>query len=196
MPGPAKQFDPEAALAAAMEVFRARGYEAAGLNELLAAMGIGRKSLYDTFGNKRGLFLRAIDAYALGQRRALREVLGREGSPLGNITAALEAFAREHGRPGGLGCGIGNNIADFADDDAEVAAVLRGHLAGNEREWARAVRAAQAAGEVDPASSATDLARLLLLTAQGSALTARVAERPTVELAAARSLVSLLAAKP
>lgn len=56
--GPDKQFDPEVALTKAMEVFWARGYEAASLSELLKNMGIGKKSLYDTFGNKRSLSLR------------------------------------------------------------------------------------------------------------------------------------------
>ena len=51
--GPDKQFDPEIALDKAMQLFWAKGYAATGLNELLATMEIGRKSLYDTFGNKR-----------------------------------------------------------------------------------------------------------------------------------------------
>lgn len=56
--GPDKQFDCEVALSKAMDVFWARGFEAASLSELLEQMGIGRKSLYDTFGNKRSLWER------------------------------------------------------------------------------------------------------------------------------------------
>jgi TetR/AcrR family transcriptional repressor of nem operon len=63
--GSEKQFDPDIALAKAMEVFWARGYEAASLSKLLELMGIGKKSLYDTFGNKRSLFLKALDHYTL-----------------------------------------------------------------------------------------------------------------------------------
>ena len=51
--GPQKQFDTEVALTKAMEVFWAQGYEAASLSELMKNMGIGKKSLYDTFGNKK-----------------------------------------------------------------------------------------------------------------------------------------------
>ncbi len=51
--GPAKQFDPHEALGKAMQLFWAKGYAATGLAELQEQMGIGRKSLYDTFGNKR-----------------------------------------------------------------------------------------------------------------------------------------------
>ncbi|MEB3282347.1 MAG: TetR/AcrR family transcriptional regulator [Lyngbya sp.] len=44
--GPQKQFDTEAALTKAMEVFWTHGYEAASMTELLKNMGIGKKSLY------------------------------------------------------------------------------------------------------------------------------------------------------
>ena len=56
--GPDKQFDPEIALDKAMQLFWAKGYAATGLSELLETMGIGRKSLYDTFGNKRALYIK------------------------------------------------------------------------------------------------------------------------------------------
>ena len=58
--GPDKQFDPDEALEKAMQLFRANGYAATGMAELQTQMGIGRKSLYDTFGNKRQLFIRFI----------------------------------------------------------------------------------------------------------------------------------------
>ncbi|HKJ23740.1 MAG TPA: helix-turn-helix domain-containing protein, partial [Myxococcota bacterium] len=41
-----------------MELFWLRGYDGAGISELLGAMGISRQSLYDTFGSKRELFIR------------------------------------------------------------------------------------------------------------------------------------------
>ena len=62
--GPDKQFDPEIALDKAMQLFWAKGYSATGLTELLETMEIGRKSLYDTFGNKRALYIKALDRYS------------------------------------------------------------------------------------------------------------------------------------
>lgn len=57
--GPQKHFDIDTALEKAIGVFARRGYEAATMSELLAEMGIGKKSLYDTFGNKEALFFKA-----------------------------------------------------------------------------------------------------------------------------------------
>jgi TetR/AcrR family transcriptional repressor of nem operon len=63
MPRP-KAFQPDAALDRAMDLFWRKGFEGASLAEILKAMGIGRQSLYNSFGNKRSLFLKVLDRYA------------------------------------------------------------------------------------------------------------------------------------
>lgn len=62
MPRP-KSFDPDTVLAKAMGVFWEKGYDAASISDLTAAMGINRFSLYDTFGDKHQLYLKSLDAY-------------------------------------------------------------------------------------------------------------------------------------
>lgn len=62
MPRP-KSFDPDTVLAHAMGVFWEKGYDAASISDLTAAMGINRFSLYDTFGDKHELYLKALDSY-------------------------------------------------------------------------------------------------------------------------------------
>jgi AcrR family transcriptional regulator len=58
-----KQFDPNEALDRAMTAFWSRGYEATSIDDLVEATGIGRGSLYGTFGDKRQLFITALDHY-------------------------------------------------------------------------------------------------------------------------------------
>ena len=65
MPRP-KEFNPDDALEKAMQVFWHKGYEATSMEDLLTAMDLNRGSLYDTFGDKRQLFLKAIDRYCHG----------------------------------------------------------------------------------------------------------------------------------
>lgn len=62
MPRP-KSFDPDTVLNQAMAVFWEKGYDAASISDLTAAMGINRFSLYDTFTDKHTLYLRALESY-------------------------------------------------------------------------------------------------------------------------------------
>lgn len=177
--GPDKQFDTEVALEHAMKVFWAYGYEAASLSELLKNMGIGKKSLYDTFGNKQSLFLKALEHYAHTTIRDMRDRLTAEGSPLGNLTRLLRDWQTVHSRPGSYGCMLGTNIADFNTDDAAIAQLLRTYLQQLEDAFAVALTRAQTAGEISPEAKPRDLARLLLCTTQGVALLGRVMDNST-----------------
>lgn len=80
--GRPREFCPEKALGAALQVFWKNGYEGASLVELTEAMGITKPSLYACFGNKEALFKKALDLY--------------ERDKLAYVSSALEApTARE-----------------------------------------------------------------------------------------------------
>lgn len=176
--GPDKQFDPQAALQQAMEVFWARGYEAASLSELMAAMGIGKKSLYDTFGNKRALFLKCLEHYADSSLRCLEDRLANVAPDkvAPEIRRILEEWRKMHGCANSKGCMLGTNMADFDCSDAEVAGILRGHLATMENAFAKALKKAQSKGGVKLPDTPRRLARTLVCLSQGVALVGRVME--------------------
>ncbi len=81
-------------LSKAMEVFWRRGYEAASLAELLQNMGISRKSMYDTFGNKQALFLKALEHYAQTNLREIKEQLLASGFTVEEYRAAFIKYAK------------------------------------------------------------------------------------------------------
>ena len=70
-----KEFDEERALAAAMNAFWRQGYENTSLEDLIREMGIARQSLYDTFGDKRALYLKAMAFYRERTNLSLRQSL-------------------------------------------------------------------------------------------------------------------------
>ncbi len=174
--GPQKQFDKEIALTKAMEVFWAHGYEAASLSELLKNMGIGKKSLYDTFGNKQSLFLKALEHYAQTMIKEMSDRLLSKGSPLKNLKQLLLEWQELHSQPGSCGCMLGTNIADFTTDDAEIAKLLRSYLQQVEDLFCIALTKAKLEGEIASRVEPRNLARLLLCTTQGIALVGRVME--------------------
>ncbi|MEM6404518.1 MAG: TetR/AcrR family transcriptional regulator [Cyanobacteria bacterium P01_D01_bin.116] len=178
--GPNKTFDPETVLQKAMEVFWARGYEAASLSELLQNMGISRKSMYDTFGNKQALFLKALEHYAQTNLRSIKEQLSVSGSPLRNIEQLLQDMQKTHGKSGSKGCLLGTCTADFDTSDVEIAPVLRSYFHRLENIYCEAFSQAQATGELSKEAEPRDLARMMLCTTQGMALVSRVLDSETI----------------
>jgi TetR/AcrR family transcriptional repressor of nem operon len=185
--GPSKKFEPEVALEKAMQVFWTRGYEAASLAELLDNMGISRKSMYDTFGNKQSLFLKALEHYAQTRLRKFREQLSLPGSSLNNIELLLQDMQSMHGTSGSKGCLLGTCAADFNTDDVEIAPILRSYFNRLENIYYEAISQAQAAGELNTKVDPHDMARMLLCTTQGMALLGRVLDSETIP----RSVVSV-----
>ncbi len=179
--GPDKQFDPEIALDKAMQLFWARGYAATGLNELLETMEIGRKSLYDTFGNKRALFIKALDRYS---ETIVSEIYRRLNDPdrpaLENVRAVMRDIAAKNSKPMSPGCLLGVSMAQFRTDDAEMAGVLRKHMQRVENAYHKALARAQAEGDLKPTTNVRNLARLFMSAHQGMVLIGRVTETQEV----------------
>ena len=179
--GPDKQFDPEVALDRAMQLFWAKGYAATGLNELLETMGIGRKSLYDTFGSKRALYIAALNRYS---ETVVGEIDRRLNDPvrpaMANVRAVLRNFATVNAKPMSQGCLLGVSMAQFRTDDAEMADVLRRHMERVERVYRKAFTRAQEEGDIKPTTNVRNLARLFMSAHQGLTLIGRVTETPGV----------------
>ncbi len=157
-----------------MQVFWARGFEGATLTELTSAMGIGKKSLYDTFGNKRSLFLQSLELYSEIYTAQLRARLLDGGSPLANLEKVLIDWKNMHSCPGSKGCLLGTNIADFDTADEEVSGILRGKLEEMEEVFFETLKSAQTKGEISESLDPRNTARMLICLTQGFALVGRV----------------------
>lgn len=120
-----REFDTERALDRAMNVFWAKGYEGASLNDLLTEMRIARGSLYKAFKDKRGVYLAALDRY---NRTVVESAVGMLADrSLGGgfkrvgllLKAASEAVAKHKDRRGCLLC---NAAVDQSPADPVVRA--------------------------------------------------------------------------
>jgi TetR/AcrR family transcriptional repressor of nem operon len=194
-PGPAKQFDPDTALERARDLFWARGYDGTGMTELEAALGIGRKSLYDTFGNKRALYLAALEQYSTSVIEAICSGLQREDTPaFDNLERVLTKLARHHGSGASLGCLLGVALGQIERGDDELAALLRGWLARLEQAFEVTLERAALDGALRDSVRPRDAARQLVALVQGLALLGRVAETPTHLMGAVRAALAGLRA--
>ncbi len=161
-------FSPEQAASAAMRVFWQHGFEAASTRDLLEAMAISRSSLYQAFGNKEQLFLESLRRY----REALLARLERRLEVAPSAMAFLEAlFGDTAGEAGSeratLGCLIFNSATELGQRGDLPAEQARQSLAAITAFFLRAVRQAQAEGDIAPERDAEALAGYLTMGMAG-----------------------------
>ncbi|MFE0180742.1 TetR/AcrR family transcriptional regulator [Streptomyces olivaceus] len=172
-----KEFDPEIAVDQAMEVFWRKGYAATTPQDLVDALSIGKGSLYNAFGSKRELFLRALRRYRDTQTAALVETLDRPGPVKERVRAALTAIAEmDLADPDHRGCLAMNSTAELARTDKEVADLSRRMLDITEDAFHSLIAEGQRTGEIAPARDPAALAALLANTVAGMRIVGRVPE--------------------
>ena len=116
-----RSFDPDDVLEVAREVFLRKGYQAASLDEITAASGIAKPSLYAAFGDKSALFLRVLDRYHDGILGWAERVLAQPGPARDAIRQWLTGFVPYcSGAKGARGCLSINSATDGSLDQAEV----------------------------------------------------------------------------
>lgn len=167
-PGRPREFELEEAVRKAKEVFWDRGYHDASLPDLLDGMGLSRGSFYKAFGDKKGIFLRALDAYIEDALREVAQDLSAEGSAL---SAIRDAFLRNADQSSGVeglrGCFVVLTATEMLPGDQEVSGRVARLFQRLQDLYAKAIIRAQSVGEVDPGRDARTLARFLVCQIQG-----------------------------
>ncbi|RKH59917.1 TetR/AcrR family transcriptional regulator [Corallococcus aberystwythensis] len=173
-----KEFDRDEAVRRAMQVFWEQGYEATSTDDLLRAMGIGRQSMYDTFGDKHGLYLEALRAYQAEYSANLVECLRSHPSPLGAIREFLLSIPNGTQKARARGCLSVNATAELASTDPDVDTLLKSGGALGQAALERVVKEAQRKGELSPKLDARVAASFLLATIGGLRLSAKAGTPP------------------
>jgi TetR/AcrR family transcriptional repressor of nem operon len=117
-----RAFDPDTVLDKALELFWLRGYEATSLDDLTEVMGLGRGSLYNEFGDKHSLFLRALDRYGALRLSEMERALESASSVRAGIAGLLrDTVVGLWSDPRRRGCLLVNSTTELAASDPAVA---------------------------------------------------------------------------
>ena len=138
--GRPREFDPDEALAAIMEVFWTKGFEGASMRDLVARTVLKKGSLYAAFGDKRAMYHKALALYdSLWIDRAVCDLTGDD-----TALARIDAFLRSAvgGKPGeadNRGCFICNASVDQAPVDPDAARTVQASFGRMETALAEAI---------------------------------------------------------
>ncbi|MFD9542533.1 TetR/AcrR family transcriptional regulator [Streptomyces sp. NPDC060022] len=189
-----KEFDPDAALQSALELFWRRGYEATSIADLVEHLGIGRASIYATFGNKHELYLKAMDRYSEGRDPLLLTELSQPGPALPAVRATVRRFTSEAASPEDRlnGCLITNTAAELAPHDPAAARRVEVSWEHFETLLQSALVRARAQGELPEDRDPRALARMLLVLLQGIRIVGKASSDPARVRDAAEQALTLL----
>lgn len=168
-----REFDRDAALDKALRVFWAKGFAATSTDDLREAMGIGRQSLYGAFGDKRSLYLEALDTY---QHRTNLGHIGRligPDSPIEGIENLIVGLIPDDDCDRALGCmGVGS-VAEFGATDEELNSRRSKAASALNRRLTERIVQGQRDGEIDQDLDAAETASFIQMTMTGIQVAAR-----------------------
>jgi TetR/AcrR family transcriptional repressor of nem operon len=191
--GRQKQFDPDLAVASAMDLFWQRGYGATTPADLVAALGIGKGSLYHAFDSKHALFERALRRYGDRRVAGLLEALHRPGSVRARLQAALDRLAApEHAHLRQRGCLAVNTAAELGEGDAAAIEIVRDVFTRLEAALRATIEEGQRTGEIEPDRDSQGLASLMLTTLLGMTVVGKTADEPERLQRVVRTLMALI----
>ena len=176
-----KEFDRERALHRAISAFSQKGFAATSTDDLMRAMEVGRQSMYDTFGDKRALFLKALEVYVRENTRAISVELQAPGSPLAAIRSALVHFSERKDLSSTDGCMGINAICEFGMRDEDVTQITRRAANAQRHALMDTLRRAQMEGELDARTNIESLADFFEATLAGIRIAAKAGKtRPAL----------------
>ena len=155
-----KEFNEEEALDKAMEVFWKQGFEKTSIQDLVDQMGIHRRSLYDTFGDKHSLFVQTLERYESLIAAQIRKQITEEMTTVESIRKIFElAVYSDNTYP--KGCLMVNTAVELSLLDNEVSQRIQSAFKQTENLIADLLSKGQARGEVASSFDINELARYI-----------------------------------
>lgn len=169
-----REFDPEEALAKAMQVFWRSGYTDTSMEDIVSETGVSRYGLYGTFGGKMDLLLAAMRHYKEMMNDLVWADMMKPDAGLAEIVGLwqkLDSLSEVLGT--GDGCLIVTLAAEVAPHEPKVAAEIKRIDKEHSDLFARAIRNGQKSGDIPSDLDAGGAARMMMTLIYGGALMLR-----------------------
>lgn len=183
--GRPRAYEPEVALGKALELFRRDGFAATSLDDLSAATGMNRPSLYGAFGDKRELYIKTFRRYRDDARAAMGGIF-RQDMPLRRRLERIYGSALDiylSGESGPRGCFTVMTAGSEAVADPEIRAMVQEAISELDKAFVVCFSRAKERGELPDSADPAVLAQLASATIHTLAIRSR-ARVPRKELEA------------
>lgn len=158
-----KEFDEDQVLDKAVDLFWYKGYNGISAQEIVDGLGLSRSSLYDTYGDKRTLFIRALKRYRVRETGRMITLLDEAADVKKVIRNIFQASVRDClGAKLGMGCFIVNSGIELAPHDDEIADIIKEGRQAMEDGFYRALKRGQENGQVSGRQPASAYAAFLV----------------------------------
>jgi AcrR family transcriptional regulator len=173
--GRPRAYEPNLALGKALELFRKGGFAATSLDDLSAATGMNRPSLYGAFGDKRELYIKSYQRYRDDARAATSEIF-RQEMPIRKRLERIYGVALDiyfAGDSGPNGCFTVMTAGSEAVADPDIRAMVLDALSELDKAFARCFSRAMEKGELRESADPLVLGQLASATLHTIAIRSR-----------------------
>jgi TetR/AcrR family transcriptional repressor of nem operon len=178
-----KEFDTDEVLSKAINLFWDKGYNGCSMQDVVDGLGLSRSSIYETFGDKRQLFLEALKKYQYEGLKALEEDINTTSDIRQSLTKVFESvIPQSQDSPLQKGCFMVNSAVELACQDPEIAEIVRVNRLEVEDILCKAIEKGQQSGQLASTLDPRSIARFIYTSLSGIRVTARSGtDRKTLE---------------
>lgn len=183
-----KEFDKEAILDKAVDLFWFKGYNGSSMQDVVDTLGLSRSSLYDTFGDKRQLYLAALERYRIQAAGGLIDMVNNSKNTVRSLEKIFDMLVNNSFNDRlPRGCFMVNSAVELAPHDRDIDKIVRDNMLDIENAFFQLLKKGQDSGEVSKDADARALARFFFNSISGL----RVAAKSGVEKKVYKDIVKV-----
>ncbi|MCF0059249.1 TetR/AcrR family transcriptional regulator [Dyadobacter sp. CY356] len=171
-----KEFDQEAILDKAVDLFWYKGYHASSMQDVVDALGLSRSSIYDTFGDKRKLYISALERYRAQAAGGLIDMVNDSKNTMVSLQEIFKMLVHDSFTDKlPKGCFMVNSSVELAPHDEEIDKIVRQNMQDIEDAFFQLITKGQQSGEISMDKNPRAIARFLFNTISGLRIAAKSA---------------------
>jgi TetR/AcrR family transcriptional repressor of nem operon len=165
-----KDFDEQDVLSKAVNLFWLKGYNGTSMQDLVDTLGISRSSLYDTYGDKHSLYVKALERYQYAGNDQMCSIINNAPSARDAIKQLLQFIANNLTQKG---CFLVNAEVEVAPHDEVIGKMICQKDQQLEDIFYEAIKRGQDKGDLNGQQDARALARFVSNAVKGMQVTAK-----------------------